>query len=438
MASQNVFNRAWVTIKASRAWHFMARWAYGAALFGLIIAAIFVVLWLVVRALNAPSLPISPGAVAITVTVVFLLFGLALMIAFFLLFRGLNADADQLKRVINYCYAYIVFALSAGVIPFVVLPSLPASVYDAMTRSPIGIVIGCSVPPYIETVTGERGARPGDAGTPEATKGDSTVRTAPRIDDRFVPKELRCGANTDQWVVNVGGAIAPRAEGEVTSLRIVQITGGLVVPLYAIVLSLMGAAVSMTRRVPEYQRRATPGDPDSISYDKAREMLVFQIMQVTSAPLIALTIYYLVDPGSRASTIVLSFAAGFSSETVLLVIRAALEKLQPGQAGQPPANAITVAPTRLDFGAVPVNQSSKRPVVLNNPGPVTLTVHSVQSSASEFSAVTQMPLSVAAHSSGTIDLEFNPAAIGVRQALVQIFDNGNSSPRTVAVVGKGT
>ena len=32
-----------------------------------------------------------------------------------------------------------------------------------------------------------------------------------------------------------------------------EINGGLVVPLYVVVLALFGGAISMTRRVPEYQ-----------------------------------------------------------------------------------------------------------------------------------------------------------------------------------------
>ena len=63
--------------------------------------------------------------------------------------------------------------------------------------------------------------------------------------------------------------------------------------------------------------------------DQAREYLVFQIMQVISAPLIAVTAYYLVEPGSRATSVALAFTSGFASETVLLVIRALVEKMGP-------------------------------------------------------------------------------------------------------------
>ena len=101
------------------------------------------------------------------------------------------------------------------------------------------------------------------------------------------------------------------------------------VPLYFVVLSLMGAAVSMTRRVPEYQGQVVQGAPRPITRNQAREYLVFQIMQVVSAPLIAITAYYSIEPGSRATSVALGFASGFASETVLLAIRALVEKLVP-------------------------------------------------------------------------------------------------------------
>lgn len=68
---------------------------------------------------------------------------------------------------------------------------------------------------------------------------------------------------------------------------------GLVVPLYVVVLAIIGGAVGMTRRLPEIQRRAAHSvqgkqDGDAISPIEAREMVVFQIMQILAAPLVAL------------------------------------------------------------------------------------------------------------------------------------------------------
>src|SRR5260370_33598846 len=111
------------------------------------------------------------------------------------------------------------------------------------------------------------------------------------------------------------------------------ITGGLVVPLYVIVLALVGGAISMTRRVPEYQRRALDSR-DPLTNAEAREYLVFQIMQVITAPLIAVTAYYVYHPGTPVESVVLGFASGFASEPILLMIRALVDKLTPAQAPQ--------------------------------------------------------------------------------------------------------
>ena len=99
----------------------------------------------------------------------------------------------------------------------------------------------------------------------------------------------------------------------------------------------MGAAVSMTRRVPEYQKEVrqmnqNKRDKDNknnepMEYAEIRSLLVFQIMQVFSAPLIALTVYYLVLPDGFTSSIVIAFSSGFASETILVLLRNFLERI---------------------------------------------------------------------------------------------------------------
>lgn len=261
---------------------------------------------------------------------VFLLVGFVLVFVgwFLYIFTG---DVDQkMTHMIIFSYLFTIFSLLGSVLPFVAFPLVPG-LYRVMHQSPVGIVAGCS-----RSSTGE----------PKST-----------------PKELECDNNTDQWVVNIGGTIdidgesktpAPqRTEGRAepakalqgqsggtsaapaggiqTGWPLVHIRGGLVVPLYFVVLSLMGGAVSMTRRVPEYQwRRTLPENHEKhMTPERVRESLVFQIMQVISAPLIAVTAYYLVDPASRATSVALAFTSGFASETVLMAIRALVDKLKP-------------------------------------------------------------------------------------------------------------
>jgi hypothetical protein len=113
----------------------------------------------------------------------------------------------------------------------------------------------------------------------------------------------------------------------------VIIHGGLAIPWYFLMLAVMGAGVSMARRVPEYQRRVqlSSNDKESLSPSLAREQLVFQVLQVGSAPLIAITAYNALTPGSRAVSVALAFVSGFSSESVLLAIRALADKISPKQ-----------------------------------------------------------------------------------------------------------
>ena len=117
------------------------------------------------------------------------------------------------------------------------------------------------------------------------------------------------------------------------------VEGGLVVPFYLIVLSLLGGAVSLTRRIPEYQKQSAPGyagteDAPVLTPAELREYLVFQIVQVISAPFIAAVAYYVLAPATTAAIVGLAFASGFASETVLLWVRGVVDKLRPDSTGE--------------------------------------------------------------------------------------------------------
>lgn len=386
---------------------------------------------------------------ALSVAIDIIVFALVILFFFFFVFRGADATKNALENVITYCYAFIAFALIASILPFVILPHVPAAV-EMMRFSPIGIVKGCSVLPSLAKV---------DA----------------------VPAELRCGAQTNQWVVNIGGQIVEPSERsgvpeqaacidepnlntaggcnttgtpkvlyasltaagpmkkplDAKSLPPVEIQGGLVVPLYVVVLALMGATVSMTRRVPEFQRRMTPGDPEFMSFDSARESMVFQIMQVASAPLIAVTSYYVVDPGSRASTIVLAFASGFSSETILLFIRAALEKIRPNvQSDATKWTHVRASPDRLDFGDVIVGTTVTKSVAITNPTTIDLNLTSTNCSG-EFATPANFPQRVPAGSSVTVAVSFSPISANSKAGVLTITDNAVGSPRSIDLSGNG-
>ncbi len=267
---------------------------------------------------------------------------------FLYLFTGF-VNEQKLSQLVLLCYLFCFSALASPLLSLVVF-FVPEAY---MIKSPIGIIHGCSEPP------GPNTGLPPNAN--QATAGPK----------KWLADEIDCDKGSNQWVINVGGVITswPGAPGILVKdfqthdglLRDVQfqkvdnegnsgdkpqaqnglrkrgeppafplrIQGGLVVPLYVVVLSLMGGAVSMTRRVPEYQRRTLDIEDRDMTPDKARENLVFQIMQVFSAPLVAVTAYYLFEPDSGAKSVLLGFVSGFASEPILLAIRALVEKLTP-------------------------------------------------------------------------------------------------------------
>ena len=109
-----------------------------------------------------------------------------------------------------------------------------------------------------------------------------------------------------------------------------ELRGGLIVPLYAVVLSMMGAAVGMSRRLPEIQRQAAHSVQSTgkgISPIVARERVVFQIMQLFAAPLIAVTAFAALGPDTVTAAVLIGFTSGFASEVVLMKLRQASEAL---------------------------------------------------------------------------------------------------------------
>jgi hypothetical protein len=147
------------------------------------------------------------------------------------------------------------------------------------------------------------------------------------------------------------------------------VSGGLVIPLYLVILSLMGGAISLTRRIPEYQKSSEPGyvpteKEPALTRDMLREYLIFQIVQFLSAPLIAAVAYYVIEPSTTAATVGLAFAAGFASETVLLWVRAVVEKLAPVR---PPGVKAGSVVGRVTMGGTPADKATA--VVLGAAGP---------------------------------------------------------------------
>jgi hypothetical protein len=230
-------------------------------------------------------------------------------IIFVALFTGPIEGVRRFVWITRFSYVFTIAALLVSVLPFILLK--PGAQLNG--KGALGITVGCA-------------------------EGNGK--------DQELPREVLCDKEHRNhfWLVNIGGAAEPVKQsanegGGATSAS--QITGGLVIPLYVLILALMGAAVSMTRRVPEYQKRVAEangvhsrnkqasGHPKSepISFARASELMVFQIMQVVSAPMIALTAYYLILPDTRSTSVAIAFVSGFTSETILRLLRIAADGL---------------------------------------------------------------------------------------------------------------
>jgi hypothetical protein len=210
----------------------------------------------------------------------------------------------------------------------------------------------------------------------------------------------------------------------------------MVVPLYFVIVSLFGALVSLTRRVPEYQGRLGANAVNALAPAQAREYLVFQIMQLVSAPLLASTAYYLFDPGSRAGSILLAFTAGFASETILLSIRALATKLQPIGAA---STAVIVTPDNIDFGEVALNKRSEpTPVALTNRSAAIVNVTNVDATG-DFSVIepAAKTFQIGVGETKTLKIVFEPKKDGPLTGIVTVTDDGLGSPRLIKLSGVG-
>jgi hypothetical protein len=239
-------------------------------------------------------------------------------------FTGL-VTTNKLNQIIRFCYIFTGIALLGSLLPFTLPNLIPEPAPSA--EAPLGILRGCA------NAEGEQ--------------------------KNWYAKEVLCEGGSTQWVMRIGGTIAapqPSQKPAALPAGARQITGGLVVPLYVIVLALFGGAISMTRRVPEYQRRALDSR-DPLTNAEAREYLVFQIMQVITAPLIAVTAYYIFRPAAPLESVLLGFASGFASEPILVMIRALVDKLRPAmQASQPSTISVTVTPSSATVSAKKTQQ----------------------------------------------------------------------------------
>ncbi len=309
----------------------------------------------------------------------------------------------KVRQMIVFCYVFMLLTLGVAVSPFIFLMMLPqgvvSSVYNYMPDSPVALVVGCvhddrpedshwevvcqPRDPYMDEwlisigglvlIAGGGGGTLAAAPTAQVTTPISPSIAAPkdgRPDKPGAPAQsgLSGGAKTSatassdpQQSIKPAATSAP-VQGQPPSSSDLYVAppwtpdinltssywnfpntvihGGITVPLYFIIVALVGASISLTRRVPQYQKQFLDNSKP-FAASEMREHLVLQILQFLSAPFLAIAGYILLTPAGPTTSIPLAFVAGFSSETVLTMITSAIhnfdksEKTEAGSTSVP-------------------------------------------------------------------------------------------------------
>ncbi|MEM1114686.1 MAG: hypothetical protein AAGI11_22425 [Pseudomonadota bacterium] len=269
-------------------------------------------------------------------------------------------DVKLISKLIFYGYLATFFTLLIAIMPPVLL-SKSSEAMEYVQGSSVGILVACRADAVEFSTSCERNpegewvvniggqvVKPEHTSWQEATKSLLATAECAAKAEGEVPKECRAAISDAREKISKLDQQGDTAGEDIPAVGVAQIHGGAVVPLYMIVISLLGAAVGLARRLPEYQRqgsrlffdayitRVKQGEvqaDDLMPMDAAevREAVVFQVMQVFSAPLVAITAYSLVGPANTDSVVLIAFASGFSTEAVLVLIRKGVDKLGKGE-----------------------------------------------------------------------------------------------------------
>jgi hypothetical protein len=176
--------------------------------------------------------------------------------------------------------------------------------------------------------------------TPGNSAGANTIVPVTLIaESAFKDRAANAAINHNyHHLLNIGGRldlIPPQAGEEMSSSNCParMIHGGVPVPVYFILLSLIGAAISLARNVPVIQRRSedtyvTTTTEPRLTPGEVRELLAFQILQFVSAPFLAVAAYHTLKPESLATTVALGFLTGFASEKILSLLSVRIKDMK--------------------------------------------------------------------------------------------------------------
>ncbi|MBY0476002.1 MAG: hypothetical protein K2Q13_13275 [Nitrosomonas sp.] len=264
----------------------------------------------------------------------------------------------QRDKWMIFAYSFMLLSLLMTFYPFITSFDKPNAAETFRDR-PISIFVGCSLDSKSnnlscfksnsKSVDNQESTKHSAATDPDEQLNNQAVKDAPTT----YPQSA--GA----WVINIGGHVNkcssnnPDSYGKAITC---EVSGGLLVPLYFIILALMGGSISLTRRLPELQKQAgaehiaTEKQPKLTQYE-FREYLIFQMVQFISAPFLAILAYYLIEPSNTTNAVALAFTAGFASETILLMVRSIANKISPNNHSGPQYGAVA--------GVVTLNNKDK-------------------------------------------------------------------------------
>jgi HYDIN/CFA65/VesB-like, Ig-like domain/Abnormal spindle-like microcephaly-assoc'd, ASPM-SPD-2-Hydin len=107
--------------------------------------------------------------------------------------------------------------------------------------------------------------------------------------------------------------------------------------------------------------------------------------------------------------------------------------------GPPTAGAVTLNPTSLNFGSVPVGSSQGLPETLINSGGSTVTITQVNPTGTGFSVSgLNLPLVLAAGQSQAFTVTFTPTSAGSSSGNLAIISDASNSPTSEPLTGTGT
>lgn len=171
-----------------------------------------------------------------------------------------------------------------------------------------------------------------------------------------------------QWALTIGFAKSEQDTAEVEGMQ-----GGLVIPFYVLILSILGGAINMTRQVPRYHRVGAAESPNLLEslFRSVREEspekpevtlewrrgLVSDLMALLSAPVLAIATYYLLlwlELVQVPILVLVSFSVGLISEKILAAIKslatkivgAKTEQTTPGEAASGQTAAVQMTPAK--------------------------------------------------------------------------------------------